>query len=117
MKLFVVDPHTIYRRGLVTCLESLPAVESVGDAESIPAAWEDDGLLSADLVILDPQPATVIAELFEATGARVMVCSSDCTDDSVLAAIQAGAVGYLGKDNLTPESSAPPSRRRPTAPA
>ena len=32
-----------------------------------------------------------------------MVCSSDCTDDSVLAAIQAGAVGYLSKDNLTPE--------------
>ncbi len=106
MKLFIVDPHAIYRRGLVACFESMPAVESVGQADSIPSAWDDDGLLNADLVILDPAvgPCNVfIADLFEATGARVMVCSSDCTDDSVLAAIQAGAVGYLSKDSLTPD--------------
>ena len=57
-------------------------------------------------MILDPAVGlcdVFIADLFEASGARVMVCSSDCTEDSVLAAIQAGAVGYLGKDNLTPE--------------
>jgi DNA-binding NarL/FixJ family response regulator len=106
VKLFVVDPDAIYRQDLVTCLESMPAVESVGHADSIPAAWEDGGLLSSDLVILDPAVGLCnifIADLFEAGGARVMVCSSDCTDDSVLAAIQAGAVGYLSKDKLTPE--------------
>ena len=98
MKLFVVDQHAIYRRGLVACLESMPAVESVGQADSIPAAWEDGRLLGADLVILDADPA-VIAEL----PAQVLVCSSDCAEDSVVAAIQAGAVGYLSKDNLTPD--------------
>jgi DNA-binding NarL/FixJ family response regulator len=98
VKLFVVDPHAIYRRGLVACLESMPAVESVGQADSIPAAWEDGGLLGADLVILDADPED-IAEL----PAQVLVCSSDCTEDSVVAAIQAGAVGYLSKDNLTPD--------------
>ena len=52
-----------------------------------------------------------IADVFEASGARVMVCSSDCSDDSVLAAIRAGAVGYLRKDNAhARRSSAPPSR-------
>ena len=106
MKLFVVDSHEISRRGLVTCLESMPAVESVAEAGSLEAARADDRLLSADLVILDPAVGlcdVFIADVFEASGARVMVCSSDCSDDSVLAAIRAGAVGYLGKDNLTPE--------------
>jgi DNA-binding NarL/FixJ family response regulator len=98
VKLFVVDPHAIYRRDLVRFLESMPAVESVGQADSIAAAGDDDGLLNADLAILDADPA-VIAEL----PARVLVCSSDCTEDSVVAAIKAGAVGYLSKDNLTPD--------------
>jgi DNA-binding NarL/FixJ family response regulator len=97
VKLFVLDPHTIYRRGLVVCLESLPEVESVAHAGSIPEARE---LAEADLVILDP---VLGLDIFAATGARVMVCTSDCTDESVLGAIQAGAVGYLRKDTLTPE--------------
>jgi DNA-binding NarL/FixJ family response regulator len=103
VKLFVLDPHTIYRRGLVVCLESLPEVESVAHAGSIPEARE---LAEADLVILDPvlgRSGAFIAEIVEATGARVIVCTSDCTEESVLAAIQAGAVGYLRKDTLTPE--------------
>jgi DNA-binding NarL/FixJ family response regulator len=106
VKLFVVDSHEISRRGLVNCLESVPAVESVAEAGSLEAARADDRLLSADLVILDPAVGlcdVFIADVFEASGARVMVCSSDCSDDSVLAAIRAGAVGYLGKENLTPE--------------
>ena len=83
-------------------LASLPTVESVGDAASIRAARDDDGLLDADLVLLDPagEPCDVfIAEI----PARVMVCSSSRDEDSVVAAIQAGAVGYLSKDSLTPE--------------
>jgi DNA-binding NarL/FixJ family response regulator len=40
----------------------------------------------------------------ESTGARVIVCTSVCTEDAVLACIQAGAVGFLRKDTLTPES-------------
>jgi DNA-binding NarL/FixJ family response regulator len=106
VKLFVLDPHTIYRRGLVACLESLPEVESVAHAGSIPEAREHRELAEADLVILDPVLGlcgAFIADVFEATGARVMVCTSDCTEESVLAAIQAGALGYLRKDTLTPE--------------
>jgi DNA-binding NarL/FixJ family response regulator len=107
VKLFVLDPHTIYRRGLATCLESMAGVEAVAHAASVHEAWEHPGLLVADLVILDPAAGGAgefIAALNQATGARVLVCSSDCAEDSVLAAIQAGAVGYLRKDNLTPDT-------------
>jgi DNA-binding NarL/FixJ family response regulator len=42
----------------------------------------------------------------ESTGARVIVCSSHCAEDAVLAALQAGAVGVLRKDTLTTDSLA-----------
>ena len=53
MKLFVLDPHTIYRRGLAACLELLEGVDSVADAESVREAWECPALFETDLVILD----------------------------------------------------------------
>jgi DNA-binding NarL/FixJ family response regulator len=107
VKLFVVDPHTIYRRGLAVCLEGLPEVESVGHAESVRAAWEDEALFGADLVILDHAMdggPDFVGAVGEASGARVVVCSSLCTEDAVLAALQSGAVGVLRKETLTAES-------------
>jgi DNA-binding NarL/FixJ family response regulator len=72
-------------------------------------AWEHPGLFAAELVILDPSVpggGEFIAAVEESAGARVIVCSSDCGEESVLAALQAGAVGYLRKDSLTTESLA-----------
>jgi DNA-binding NarL/FixJ family response regulator len=103
MKLFVLDPHTIYRRGLAACLELMPEVERVGHAASVAEAWEQPALLDADLVILDPE-ATGTSEFIGAVEAPVMVCSSDTAEDSVVAALHAGAVGYLRKDTLTTET-------------
>jgi len=80
VKLFVVDPHTIYRRGLVACLEGLPEVETVGHAGSVRDAWESPLLFDADLVLLD----------------HVMPGGPDFV----------GAVGVLRKDTLTTESLA-----------
>jgi DNA-binding NarL/FixJ family response regulator len=104
VKLFVLDPHTIYRRGLAACLELLDGVQSVTQAESVREAWEDGELFHADLVILDhaiPGGGDFIGAVGEATGARVLVCTSDCSQDNVLAAMQAGAIGFLRKDTLT----------------
>src|SRR5215207_8645206 len=85
VKLFVVDPHTIYRRGLAACLEGLPEVQSVGQA----GGGRD-----------------FIAAVGEAAGTAVVVCSSLCSEEAVLAALQAGAVGVLRKETLTTESLA-----------
>jgi DNA-binding NarL/FixJ family response regulator len=109
VKLFVLDSHTIYRRGLAACLDLLEDVESVGDADSVRDAWEHPGLFAADLVLVDPSlpgGGDFVGALREATGGHVIVCSSDCGQDAVLSALQAGAVGYLRKDQLTPESLA-----------
>jgi DNA-binding NarL/FixJ family response regulator len=109
VKLFVADPHTIYRRGLAACLEGLPEVESVGHAASVRDAWEDAALFESDLVIVDPvMPGGLdfVAAVGEAAHAPVVVCSSQCDEDAVLAALQAGAAGVLRKDTLTTESLA-----------
>ena len=108
MKLFVVDPHAIFRRGLAVCLDGLPEVEAVGQADTVRQAWEDPALSDADLVLVDhiaPGGAEFVSAVAE-QGTRVVVCSSHCTEDAVLAALQAGAVGVLRKDTLTTETLA-----------
>jgi DNA-binding NarL/FixJ family response regulator len=109
VKLFVLDPHTIYRRGLAACLELLDGVDSVTHAESVREAWETPALFDTELVILDhsmPGGGDFIEAVAEATGARVMVCTSDCSHDNVLMAMKAGAIGFLRKDTLTTEGLA-----------
>lgn len=107
MKLFVLDPHTIYRRGLAACLELMPEVTSVAHTATVRDAWETPALFDADLVILDtsaPGAGDFIVAAGEASGAPVLVCASDCGENAVLAAMQAGAAGFLRKDTLTPDS-------------
>ena len=109
MKLFVVDPHTIYRRGLAACLEALPEVASVHQAGSVRDAWESQPLFESDLVLVDhvmPGGPDFVGAVGETTGARVILCSSHCSEEAVLAAIQAGAGGGLRKDTLTTDSLA-----------
>ena len=109
MKLFVVDPHTIYRRGLSVCLEALPEVEAVGQAGSVRTAWEDEALFAADLVIVDhampggPDFVGAVAESGERAGRGVHVGH---LRGSGARALQSGAAGVLRKDTLTTESLA-----------
>jgi len=109
VKLFVVDPHTIYRRGLSVCLEALPEVESVGQAGSVRTAWEDEALFAADLVIVDPAMpggSDFVGAVAETASAPVVVCTSVTSEAAVLAALQSGAAGVLRKDTLTTDSLA-----------
>jgi DNA-binding NarL/FixJ family response regulator len=106
MKVFLVDPHSIYRRGLVACLEGVPEVESVTDAAGVDGAWSQRELLEADVVLVDHDlegAHDFIRDLRERTGASVLVCSVRSDQRELLAAVQAGAVGYLWKETLTPD--------------
>jgi DNA-binding NarL/FixJ family response regulator len=104
VKVFVVDSHTIYRRGLVASLELLERVDCVDQAEGVRCAAEHPALLDADVVILDTSIAgghDFIASVAQTSGAHVIACTSDCDEVAVHGAIGAGAVGYLRKDTLT----------------
>jgi DNA-binding NarL/FixJ family response regulator len=109
VKVFVLDPHSIYRRGLVACLSALDDVTSIGEAETVREAWARPELVSADVVLMDHDVAgghDFIRALREKTGASVLVCSTRCDEQELLGAVQAGALGYLYKETLTPETLA-----------
>jgi DNA-binding NarL/FixJ family response regulator len=104
MKVFVVDSHAIFRRGLVASLELLERVESVDHAAGVSDARHHAALHEADIVILDTSIAgghEFISTFANGTAVRVIACTSDCGEDSVVAAVEAGAVGYLRKETLT----------------
>ena len=102
MKVFVVDSHAIYRRGLVASLELLERVESVHHADNVRGAQDHVALSEADVLIVDPSISGGVAFLVEVgEELHVIACTSDCDDESVISAVEAGAVGYLRKDTLT----------------
>jgi DNA-binding NarL/FixJ family response regulator len=107
VKVFILDAHSIYRHGLASCLSAMDEVDSVGEAAGVREAWSNRELPEADVVLVDPEVnggSDFIREVREKTGAAVVVCSSRTDEHDVLAAVQAGAVGYLCKDTLTPET-------------
>ncbi len=106
MKVFVIDSHAIYRRGLVASLELMERVDRVDHADGVATAREHSAMPDADVVILDASIAgghDLIASVTNTTGARVIACTSACDEGMVVSAVQAGAVGYLRKDTLTQE--------------
>ena len=50
---FIVDPHSIFRLGLATCLEELPLVGRVTGVGSVEAASRHADLATSDIVIVD----------------------------------------------------------------
>jgi DNA-binding NarL/FixJ family response regulator len=104
LKVFVVDSHAIYRRGMVASLELLDRVERVDQAEGVRHAREHAALPQADIVILDTSiagAADFITMLVRTGDARIIACTSDWSEEAVSSAVAAGAVGYLLKHTLT----------------
>ena len=105
MKLFVLDRHTIYRRGLVSCLAADETVEEVAEAGTVAEAWRHPSLPPSDVLVVDPDLAgglEFVRQVRESTGTSVVVCTSAREEGAVLAAVQAGAMGYLRKETLDP---------------
>jgi DNA-binding NarL/FixJ family response regulator len=104
VKVFVIDSHAIFRRGLVASLDFLDRVECVDEADGVRAACEHEALAAADVVIIDltiPGGREFLLSLAEHTAGRVIACTSDCDDTSVSSAVEVGAIGYLRKETLT----------------
>jgi DNA-binding NarL/FixJ family response regulator len=109
MLIFLLDSHGVYRRGVAACLAEFEEVSEVVEAASPEAAFEQGNLAEADVTIVDPHPfggPALIRRLVDATTGRVIACSVRRDPAEVLEMIQAGAVGYLWKETLTPEALA-----------
>jgi DNA-binding NarL/FixJ family response regulator len=106
VKVFVVDSHAIYRRGLVASLTLLEGISTVGQAQTAGEAARQDALHDADVVIVDTSAADIrelISDITQQGSAHVIACAADSDEKSVAAAMEAGAASYLRKDLLTQE--------------
>lgn len=104
IRVVVVDDHPVVREGLRSFLGTRDGIAVVGEAGDVDAAVEAVEGLHPDVVLLDlvlPGGGGVSALprlLACSPPPRVIVLTSFGGDDQALAAVRAGAAGWLGKD-------------------
>lgn len=104
IRLLIVDDHPVVRGGLRGMFAGDLGFEVVGEAGNGTEAITQAGTLRPDVVLMDlrmPEMGGVeaIRRLREQMPTvRVLVLTTYDTDDDVLPAIEAGAIGYLLKD-------------------
>jgi len=107
IRVLLVDDHPVVRRGLRAMVDDLPELEAVGEAADGAAALKvlEELGQRPDVVLMDLQMGTGMHGV-EATRRitalpdppAVLILTTYSTDADILAAVEAGATGYLLKD-------------------
>ncbi|MFD8573611.1 response regulator [Streptomyces sp. NPDC059639] len=105
IRLLLADDHPVVRAGLRAVLDAEPDFEIVAEAASAERAVELATSERIDVVLMDLQfgagmhgsEATALIAAADG-GPRVLVLTTYDTDADILAAVEAGASGYLLKD-------------------
>jgi len=103
LRVAVVDDHPLFRRGIMSLLDTLDGVQVVGDAESVDAALTLVEQQTPDVVLMDLDlgresgidATKTITGRHPAVAVLVLTMLGD--DRSLFAAMRAGARGYLLK--------------------
>lgn len=104
LTVLIVDDHPLFRKGMRTLLESMPDIEVIGEAISGKEAVEMATAHQPDVVLMDLQMPggsglAAIRELGKSSpNIRILVVTLFEDDESVFAALRAGARGYILKD-------------------
>ena len=104
IRVLVVDDHPVVRAGVQGMLASHADFDVVGEASDGEEALSQVAALNPDVVLMDLRMPAV--DGVEATkriraqhpGVQVLVLTTYDTDDDIVRAVEAGAVGYLLKD-------------------
>lgn len=104
VRLLIADDHPVVRQGLRAFLETQPEVEILGEAVDGEDAVRQVERLLPDVVLMDVVMPKIdgieairrIREISPTTQAIVLTSFAD--DDKIVAAVRAGAAGYLLKD-------------------
>jgi DNA-binding NarL/FixJ family response regulator len=104
LTILIADDHPLFRKGLRALLATVPQVQVVGEAASGTAAIQLVEQLQPNLVLMDLQMPggnglTAIRQIAAAhPHVHILVVTMFEDDDSVFAAVRAGARGYVLKD-------------------
>ncbi|GEL20728.1 response regulator [Pseudonocardia asaccharolytica] len=105
IRLLLADDHPVVRAGLRALLDGEPGFEVVAEAATAEQAVALAETEAVDVVLMDLQfgsgmhGSAATAAIAARPGApRVLVLTTYGTDAEILAAIEAGATGYLLKD-------------------
>ncbi|MDQ3910340.1 MAG: response regulator transcription factor, partial [Actinomycetota bacterium] len=104
IRILVVDDHTLFRQGMRALLNPIPDLEIVGEAATGEEAVAQTYDLQPDVVLMDLQMPDIngIEATRQILKANHRVCIIAVTmfeeDESVFAAMRAGARGYVLKD-------------------
>ena len=103
LRVVIVDDHPLFRDGVRTALSGVDDLEVVGEAEDVASALEAVAALRPDVVLMDlnlPDGSGIEATrdlLARDPDVRVLVMTMSTDDDAVVAAMRAGARGYVVK--------------------
>ncbi|WP_326639933.1 response regulator transcription factor [Streptosporangium sp. NBC_01755] len=104
IRILLVDDHPVVRSGIRAMLAGQPDFELVGEAATGEDGVEAARALAPDVVLMDLQFGTGIhgseatRRIVALGGPRVLVLTTFDTDADIVAAVEAGATGYLLKD-------------------
>jgi DNA-binding NarL/FixJ family response regulator len=104
IRVLVVDDHTVVRKALCSLLTTKYGLEVVGEAGDGVEAVDKADKLQPDVILMDlvmPRMnglEAIIAIKEENPRARILVLTSFSDDAQLVAAIKAGAMGYVLKD-------------------
>ncbi len=104
IRVLIVEDHAVVRVGLRTILSQNPSIELVGEAGTGAEARAEATRLEPKVVLMDLRlpdgtGVEVCRDILEALpSTRVLFLTSYRDDDSMLAAVLAGASGYLLKE-------------------
>jgi two-component system nitrate/nitrite response regulator NarL len=104
IRLLIVDNHTLFRQGLVSLLGSEPDFQVIGEAAGGEEALQLIQKLQPDVVLMDVKMpgmdgVEATRRLLETMPqARVLMLTVSEDEESLFAAIQSGARGYILKN-------------------
>ena len=109
IRVLVVDDHAVVRKALSSLLTSKYGIEVIGEAADGVEAVEKTRALKPDVILMDlvmPRKGGLeaIQEIHGMDpGAPILILTSFNDEDRIVAAVKAGAVGYVLKDTSPDE--------------
>jgi DNA-binding NarL/FixJ family response regulator len=104
LRVLIADDHTLFRKGVRSLLATVEGIDVIAEAADARQAIDLTHQLGPDLVLMDLQMpaggglAAIRAIIGTNPDANVLVMTMFEDDDSVFAAMRAGARGYVLKD-------------------